>query len=185
MKKLITVFAIAGMVLALAPAANATIGPVASVTTNGSINIVTITVGSTTYDTNDMVTGISSVGSSDMDNFNLNSQYSPSGTWDTEFAGENLTGAEFFLFEGGGNDDLTVKPIFMNDTTGNSLTLTTGSGAPWGDISVTMTAGARSGQNAFGLTFSYGDLLNGSGANLTTELRGAEGRWRVCNAHQR
>jgi len=174
MKKMITLLAVLGMVLALAPAAQAAVTAVDSITTNGSINIDTITVGGTTYDTSSMVTGVS-VGAgdgavTDMDNFNLNSQFSPSGNWDTEFAGENLTGAEFFVFEAGGNDALWVKPIFENDTTGNSLTLSTGSGSIWGATGVRMTGGARSNQFAYGLTFSYTNLLNGSGANLTTEV---------------
>ena len=193
MKKLSTLLVVLGMVLALAPAAQATVTGVVSVTvtTIGADGAGTpgggtpqtkildsITVGATTYTRAELTTGTSSgsVGSgviTDMDNFDVNLAASPDGaSFTTSFAG-NLVGAQFFVFEIGGNDALSVKAIFTNDTTGQSVTLTTGSAGPgynWGDTGVEITAGPRDGQNAFGLSFSYGDLLNGSGGNLTTEV---------------
>jgi hypothetical protein len=196
MRKLVTLFAVLGMVLALAPAAQAAIVKIdsATATTTGTVGdpqtivLDSFTVGSTTYNTSDLVTGTSSGGVGEeegsgaianMDNFdvNLGASVDPD-TWTTSFtlgAGfQNLVGAEFFIFEIKGNDGLSVRAIFVGGGTGDELTLVTDGAfpspiAPWGDVGVAATDGHRTG-DAVGLTFSYSDLLKSGGGNLTDEV---------------
>jgi hypothetical protein len=198
MRRFITLFAVFGMVLALAPAAQAAIVKIdsATATTTGTVGdpqtivLDSFTVGSITYNTNDLVTGTSSGdvvsggGSgaiANMDNFdvNLGASVDPD-TWTTSFtlgAGfQNLVGAEFFIFEIKGNDGLSVRAIFVGGGTGDELTLVTKPAstfsspiAPWGDVGVAATDGHRTG-DAVGLRFSYGDLLKSGGGNLTDEV---------------
>jgi hypothetical protein len=87
----------------------------------------------------------------------------------------NLVGAEFFIFEAGGNDLLSVQAIFTDNTRGDSLTLVDadkvdGVRPPWGTTGLVITEGDRTGQTAYGLTFSYSDQLDGSGDALTTQV---------------
>ena len=55
--------------------------------------------------------------------------------WDTKFAGSNLSGAEFFIFEAKGNDELFVQAILADDSLGDAVLLTVkpvGPGYNWG-----------------------------------------------------
>jgi len=178
------------MVLALAPAAQATIVPITNVTTSGSIDLDSFTVGGTNYTTaTDLSLGTSvntggTPGSTDdignQDNFDLNLIFSRGGnaaldeTWTVSlFGGANWSdtngdAADFFIFEAGGNDSISVRPIFVGGGVGQYTVLSTKGGTVnYGDTGVTITEGARTGNNMFGLAFAITDLKDGAGTALT------------------
>ena len=188
------------MVLALAPAAQATIvaisnsvpEPVGSTFTAGTPDTIILDsfyAGGTLYTTaTDLVTGTSATTDpgviTDQDNFDLN-LYFPRGSeqyWTTiSFGGANWSdsngdAADFFIFEAGGNDDIFVRPIFTDNSLGTYVELTSDATPTMGDTGVTITEGARAGGNMFGLGFAITDLLDGGGAALTnsTVIKGLD-----------
>lgn len=79
------------------------------------------------------------------------------GTWfDT-----NGSADDFFLFEIGGNDSISVRPIFANGSLGQSTTL-----SGWTNTGYTVPSGFNQGQKAYGLSFGISDLKNGNGQPL-------------------
>jgi hypothetical protein len=190
MRKLIGLFAVLGMVFALAPAAQAAIVPITSVTTSGSIDLDSFTAGGTLYTTaTDLVAGTSvdtgTLGGQsgvvgNQDNFDLNLIYSRGGnsglnaTWTTvSFGGANWSDSngsdeDFFVFEAGGNDSISVRPIFVGGGVGQYTVLSTKGGiVNWGSTGVTITGPIRTGDTIYGLGFAITDLKNGAGAALT------------------
>jgi len=197
MKRLSTLFAVLGMVLALAPAANAEIVPITSVsaTTNtapdpDTLILDSFTVGAVTYTTaTDLVTGTSVKTDSyplngrvigDQDNFDLNLYFSRGANpedhaWTTSFvlsganwSDSNGDAADFFIFEAGGNDTLSVAPIFTDDSVGQYVAISTKTGpVNWGDTGVIITEGARSNSTVFGVAFAITDLKDGAGSALS------------------
>jgi hypothetical protein len=199
-KQLMSFLVIAGVVLAMAPAAQATVVAITSVsaTTTGTVGdpqtiiLDSFTAGGTFYTTaTDLVTGTSvdtdghanpgqTIG--DQDNFDFNSYFSRGGNsadraWTTTlFGGGNWSNTngddeDFFIFEAGGNDTISVRAIFTDDTVGQSVVLSTklSEGGPviWGDTNVAITEGARAGSNIFGLGFAITDLVDAGGVALT------------------
>jgi hypothetical protein len=189
------------LVLALAPAAQASVVAITSVTstTAGDLSdpfgtapfqtiiLDSITVGSgvdaVTYDTDDLVTGTSSPASgtddlSGQDDFDMNTYYGRSSSglgWTTSFS-EDLVGATFFLFDAKGNDQVLVRPIYSGGP-GTYVEITssgkTGFEANynWGDTLIEITdGGTQVGANAFGVSFSYFDLLDDNGFALTNQV---------------
>jgi hypothetical protein len=76
--------------------------------------------------------------------------------------------ADFFVFEAGGNDSISVRPIFVGGGVGQYTVLSTKGGiVNYGDTGVTITEGARTGNNMFGLAFAITDLKDGAGDPLT------------------
>lgn len=69
--------------------------------------------------------------------------------------------ADFFLFEIGGNDALTVRARLAGGALGAPVTVT-----GWSGTGVAVSGGPNLGQQAFGLGFRYEDLRNASGAPL-------------------
>ncbi len=194
MKELSTLLAVLGMVLALAPAANAAIVPITSVsaTTNtvpdpDTLILDSFTVGAVTYTTaTDLVTGTSATTDggtgviTDQDNFDSNLHFSRGpgySDWTTSFvldganwSDSNGADADFFIFEAGGNDTLNVAPIFADNSVGDFVMITTNSagvGYNWGNTGVILTEGERDGQTIHGVAFAITDLKDAGGAALS------------------
>ena len=180
--KTISILAIAGLVLALAPAAQATIVAITDtgLITSGTTQVDQFVAGGVTYTTaTDLSLGTSvdtdsyagATNIEDQDDFDISTYFGRGGNaadkdWTTSlFGGVNWSDTngddeDFFIFERGGGDTIQVRPIFADDSFGTFVTLT--SGSSMGDTQV--NAG---GQNIFGLAFAITDLLDGSSVALT------------------
>ena len=166
---------------ALAPVANADIVAITTVTTSGSIDLDTFTVGGVTYITNrDLVTGTSNVGVEGQDNFDLHqgdfTRVLPLTT--TLFGGANWSNsngdaADFFIFESNGNDTLKVRPIFANDSVGEYVEIANSDGSNWGQLledGNTVNSPLRSNdvpQTIHGVAFAITDLKDAGGQFLS------------------
>jgi hypothetical protein len=186
-------FAIAAVSLFLSAASASAAGTaITSVTRSGSF-ITSITVGSEVYLDSQLSPGTSSGGTrdgnvtdlntiTDIDDFNLLNGFSMAGSPSTNFwttsnfggmanyADTNGNGFDFFVFERGGNDTLSVRALYSIDngatfTLGNQALISTsnlGSTPQWG-----ATGQFFSGQDTFGTGFRITDLLDASGNALT------------------
>lgn len=143
-------------------------------------HIITLTTGNQTYERHELMVGESTGGYTDFggqgfptlasDNLNLATYFSRSSasdpTWTVDLgAWTNTNGAldDFFVFEVGGNDAVTVRAIFPSGSLGQPVTL---SGyVPTGYY---VPAGLNLGQHVKGIGFSITDLENGSGQNLSS-----------------
>jgi hypothetical protein len=177
------------------PPAGPAIVPITSITTTSSgtpeqIILNSFTAGGILYTTaTDLVTGTSEKtdGSAlkgrvigDQDNFDLNLYFTRGGnpsdnTWETiSFGGQNWSNsnsneADFFIFESGGNDSVSIRPIFTDGSVGQFVVFSVKGGdvSNWGDTGVAITEGARAGQNIFGMAFAITDLVDAAGVALT------------------
>ena len=186
-KHMIRFVAVAILGFALAPAANADIVAITSVTTSGSIDLDSFTAGGTLYTTaTDLSLGTSVKTDSsaldgrvigNQDNFDLNLIFSRGANagdnaWNTSLFGganwsdSNGSAADFFIFEAKGNDTLNVAPIFTDDSVGQYVTIAS-SGVNWGSTGVTVTGPVRNGDTIFGVAFAITDLKDAGGVALT------------------
>ncbi len=186
-KHMIRFVALAILGFALAPVANADIVAITSVTTSGSIDLDTFTVGTVTYTTaTDLSLGTSVQTDSsalnsrvigNQDNFDLNLIFSrganaADNAWNTSLFGganwsdSNGSAADFFIFEARGNDTLSVAPIFTDDSVGQYVTIAS-DGVNWGSTGVTVTGPVRNGDTIFGVAFAITDLKDAGGVALT------------------
>ena len=186
-KHMIRFVAVAILGFALAPAANADIVAITSVTTSGSIDLDSFTAGGTLYTTaTDLSLGTSVKTDSsaldgrvigNQDNFDLNLIFSRGANagdnaWNTSLFGganwsdSNGSAADFFIFEANGNDTLNVAPIFTDDSVGQYVTIAS-SGVNWGSTGVTVTGPVRNGDTIFGVAFAITDLKDAGGVALT------------------
>ena len=168
--------------------------PITSVSTTSfgspeQIVLDSFTAGGILYSTaTDLVTGTSvkTDGSAlngrvigDQDNFDLNLYFTRGGSgeygWETiSFGGENWSNsngdeADFFIFESGGNDSVSIRPIFTDGLVGQFVVFSVKGGdlTNWGDTGVPITVGPRAGQNIFGMAFAITDLVDADGVALT------------------
>ena len=150
-KHMIRFVAVAILGFALAPAANAAIVPITSVSetltvgTPDTLILDSFTAGGTLYTTaTDLSLGTSVKTDShpldgrvigNQDNFDLNLIFSrganaADNAWNTSLFGganwsdSNGADADFFIFEARGNDTLNVAPIFANDSVGQYVEIT-------------------------------------------------------------
>jgi hypothetical protein len=148
-----------------------------------------ITVGADTYGTDILRPGTSSGPGwsgtiANMADFNLQtratSTTSGSGGYPLDtvlFGGANWTDSngsllDFFLFEaasGANPDDISIAPIFTDDTIGTAVNLATTVGSPvgWGNTGLIMFS-QQSGNNIVGIAWSITDMKDALGNNLTT-----------------
>ena len=167
----------------------AAVTPVTSVSASGSnLQVGTITVGSSLYLAAELATG-SSTNSAiptpaalpNFDDFFLATGHSGLGSAlpvrTILFDGGNFTSvatvakpADFFIFEAGTGDAISVAPILLNDTIGQDTAIVGGSSS-WGNSGL---AGVFQNQNVVGTSFSITDLLDESGVPLTaaTTIKG-------------
>ena len=135
-----------------------------------------------TTTTNDGVNNNSITG---IDSWNINNGAGRNATspeWETRmfggmdtFTSTNGDGVDFIMIEQGGNDDLWVKPVFPDGTTGQYVKLADGDGPEWGNTGLETLAGAPgNGQKIVGLGWKVEDLLDADGNNLApdTEILG-------------
>lgn len=121
------------------------------------------------------------------DNFDLNLLFSRGASatdnaWNTSsFGGENNwydtngSAADFFVFEAGGNDSISVAPIFADNSVGQTVAISTkivdevGGPVNWGNTGVTITGDTLNGQTIYGVAFAVTDLKDASGTALTND----------------
>ena len=126
---------------------------------------------------NNSITGI--------DSWNINNgagRNASSPEWETRmfggmatFTSTNGAGVDFIMIEQGGNDDLWVKPVFLDGTTGQYAMLAPEDGPEWADTGlVTLDGAPGSNQDIVGLGWKVEDLLDADGNNLApdTEILG-------------
>ncbi len=94
------------------------------------------------------------------DNLNLATYFAretvSASTWDVDLGSwydTNGAADDFFVFEIGGNDPLSVRPIFADGSVGQSTAL-----SGWTNTGYTVPAGFNQGQQAYGLCFGITDL---------------------------
>jgi hypothetical protein len=164
MKSVLTVSALALCLLAASSQA-AFIG-IDSVTDANDDNVIeSLTVASTTFDVaTDLAVGTSDPGSDVIDDFELVT-WTGTSSWTTiNFGGglwSNPNGAlpDFFLFEGGGNDETTVQAVFADDSLGQAVSV-----SGWKDVGF----GAHQyGGNVFGVAWQINDMLDAAGQSLS------------------
>ena len=170
------------LVLCVALPAEATLGPITSITATGAsgpnpIMLTSVTVGSYTVDVENLRTGTGSgtyTGSgtptypvANADNFNINnfaSQYDPHDIIDFGgglYSDANGDNPDFFIFENGGNDTGTIRAIFPDYSLGQPISFVQASFGPTGFTS------SVGNQSIAGMAFAITDLLDASGAPLT------------------
>lgn len=71
--------------------------------------------------------------------------------------------ADFFLFEAGGNDNVTVRPRLANGTLGAPVLV-----SGWTPVGLAAHAGPNAGQQIFGVGLRFEDLRNAAGAPLAS-----------------
>ena len=196
-KRNITLVTAIAAAAAFAPTAQAAIVSITSVSTTlntvpdpDTLILDSFTAGTLYTTATDLVTGTSvdtgTLGGeggviSNQDNFGLNLIYSRGGN-DTlnatytvsDFGGANWSdtngaGADFFVFEAGGNDSISVRPIFVGGAVGAYTVLSTKGGTVnWGNTNVTVTGPIRNGDAIYGLAFAITDLLELDGTTPLT-----------------
>jgi hypothetical protein len=164
-------FALAGVTGLVTP----TYADTLTVTLAGS-HVETITAGGVTFDHRQLVAG-SSVGNHMMvqgtygetaaDDRNLETYFSRNGhgpSWDItleDWTETNGDAHDFFLFEVGGNDTVSVQAILTDGTIGQAVSI-----SGWSGTGHTVVTGPNAGQVVCGLAFKTSQLLDVSGAAL-------------------
>jgi hypothetical protein len=83
-------------------------------------------------------------------------------TW-SDINGDN---PDFFIFEAGMNDDITVGAILAGGALGQGVHIRS---STWGDTGLDKAGSPNNGQSIGGIAFGISDLLDPSGLPLTTE----------------
>lgn len=149
-------------------------------------HIESITVSGIVIDRDDLISGRSSgqttfvpgleYPTAAADDFNLSSYFARNGVanpdWDVHFGvwwDTNGSVDDFFVFEVGGNDALSVRPILGNGSLGQSTNL-----SGWTSTGYVAASGANKGQVVHGLSFGISDLKSPTGnpLGLATRVRG-------------
>ena len=141
-------------------------------------HIITLTSGGQTYERYELMTGSSSGETSFLegqnfptiaaDDLNLATYFARSGVsnpnWDVHLSDwHDTNGAldDFFVFEMGGNDPVSVRPIFPNGSVGKTIAL-----SGFSSTGYSVPTGLNLGQHAKGIGFSLTDLLDAAGQPL-------------------
>ncbi len=142
-------------------------------------HILTLSSGGQTYARHELTVGSSTGGFTDFegqgfptraaDNLNLATYFArheePDTRWDVDLGSWNDTNGpldDFFVFEIGGNDPLTVAPIFPDGSVGKPIAL-----GGWTPTGYYVPTGLNLGQQAHGIGFGLTDLEHASGQPLS------------------
>ena len=176
------VWAAALIVLLVANISSALIQPITSVKAgrNGSppYNLTSVSVKGYTVEAESLAVGrstgscIFSSSIDQADDFDLHSvaARNASGIWTVTSINDQPTwtntngdAPDFFIFEAGMNDDLSVQAILPGGKLGKTVDIPA---SMWGDTGLVRTGLLNGGQHIGGLAFSITDLLDGSGNAL-------------------
>lgn len=170
-------------VLALAPVVSALIsGPLLADTVTTSMKsgyVQAVTVNGSTIPASRLLQGQSSGAVTFMsgqnlptpaaDDVNLATYFARNGVsdpnWDVDFGtwfDTNGAGPDFFVFEVGGNDSITVRPLLIGGGVGQPSSI-----SGWTSTGYAVPAGPNKGQMVFGLSFRLTDLKDAAGIPLT------------------
>jgi hypothetical protein len=185
MKKCMCVLAflaVASMAMAVAPVASVAINNVPG-TPNPQYLLQSITVGADTFGISTLATGTSTGNPSAgniafMDDLDLNTLTTGNNVplktvlfAGVAFVDTNGSKPDFFLFEASASanpDDISIAPIFMDDTLGTAIALPTiVDPAGWGNTGLTM-AGQQNGQAITGIAWDITDLKDANGNFLAS-----------------
>jgi hypothetical protein len=191
-KKLI--FPVSFVLLIMATSTQAVISPITDIVITRVDNppaapnfwLESITVGSYTVTVDRLVNGVSTGAATaqpapynditNADDFDLNlfagrANETPPTHQIRELGGQstwsdtNVDNPDFFVFETGGNQPITIEAILPGGTPGQSVNVAQ---AMWGDTGLVITtAGPHNGQSISGVAFAITDLLDQNGNNLT------------------
>ena len=140
---------------------------------NGS-QVISISSGSYTVTASELLTGNSQVYSTlfgfgmDADNLELGSYFAknandPNWDWDLgSWIDINGSNPDFFVFEAGGNDTVSVAARFSDGSLGQPVII-----GPWSPTGFNVSGGPNSGQEVFGAGVEITELLDGAGVALT------------------
>ncbi|MGF1483380.1 MAG: DUF5060 domain-containing protein [Opitutales bacterium] len=154
---------------------NANNGQIQSVTANGyTTQVASLVTGTSTGAVLDNAFPITQA-----DNFNVFSYFARNGTapgWTIDlgaWSDANGDNPDFFLYEYGANDSLTVAPILPGNVVGQAINI---SASTWTTIGITAPGGSNNGQSLAGIAWSITDLLDASGLALdnSTEITGIQ-----------